>query len=327
MQPLWTRRTVSETLAARIPNEKSKSPSFSHVRNFICWKKRILCAIRVHELSDCHCAAAIKTGDKLFCTINAKWVPSHSDVEQWTYKCIVIFYRLLRYADNPMCHATYTSGCCLSVCVGGLGAGAGASDGRRVCVCIYYASHTIHKDNKNCWRHAVDEWSGASRWSASVTPPIYKMERFYTMNTYAGWHCDCARERQLPIDANDNNNHHRKRSEKRGFLLHIHSIGLMERERLKTTREKNASFISFSHWKSGMIRKNLRTIYELKMLSAINRDASIKIHLFFHWRYYVTTLWSDRIQCYVRRMDAAANQSALNECIKIRIRPLKMSIN
>lgn len=151
------------------------------------------------------------------------------------------------------------------------------------------------------------------------------------MNTYAGWHCDCTRERQLPIEAIDNNNNYRKRSEKRGFLLHIHSIGLMERERererLKTTRAKNPSFISFSHWKSGLSRKNLCTIYELKMLSAINRDASIKIHLFFHWRYYVTTFFERPHSVLRQRHGCCSEPLSRNECIKIRIRSLKMSIN
>lgn len=198
-------------------------------------KKSISSAIRVHELSDCHCAAVIKMGDKLFCTINAKWVPSHSDVEQWTYKCIVILY-LLRYADNQ-CNVARTRRVAVCAVWGATGDGY---------ACIYYATHTIHKDNKTCWRHAVDEWSGASRWPACGTPSpiyiyIYRTGRVCTMNTYAVWHC----EWQLPIDASYNYNTNRKRNEKRRFLLHIHSIGLMERETDWDNKNKKDFFSLF----------------------------------------------------------------------------------
>lgn len=220
-----------------IPNEYFEFVLIFTWTQFHSSHEAISSAFRVHKLSDCQCAAVIKMGDKLFCTINAKWVPSHSDLEQWTYKCIVIFYRLLRYAHNQSdMPRTHRVAVCVCVCVWGKRRATG--DGY---ACIYYATHTIHKDNKTCWRHAVDEWSGASCWPACVTPPIYKMKRFRTMNTtyiccMALWLCTQTAASQ--IDASDNNNIiNRKRNEKRRFLLHIHSIGLMERDRLTERME------------------------------------------------------------------------------------------
>lgn len=164
--------------------------------------------------------AAIKTGDKLFCT-KREMVPSFSHAEQWTYKCFVIFYRLLRYADNPSdTPRSFARSVCLcdGVCV--RAAVKGMCDVRMYLV---FTMQRVQFARTIKLAGATQLTNGATypacaRVPCMRTPAIYKMER-YTMCCMALWLCT---KRQNPIDASDDsNNNDEKNSEKHWFLLHI----------------------------------------------------------------------------------------------------------
>lgn len=141
--------------------------------------------------------AVIKNGDKLFCT-KYEMVLSLSDVEQWTYKCFVIFYRLLRHADVRFVFARYES---VSLCMC-----ANTAKRRRVCGMRVFTMQRIQL-TRTIKLVGATQLTRKSRHPASPrvpTPPTY---RVYNETVYMHYTCGMAlwlcTKRQIPIDASD----------------------------------------------------------------------------------------------------------------------------